>query len=58
MPLLLILFSYILILSTSLNMPRPKNSHKEFSTCSSHLTWQIPWPALHSGDPKPESPHL
>ncbi|KAK9397673.1 olfactory receptor [Crotalus adamanteus] len=37
-PLLLILFSYILILSTILNMPGAKNRHKAFSTCSSHLT--------------------
>ncbi|XP_015674576.1 olfactory receptor 10AG1-like [Protobothrops mucrosquamatus] len=37
-PLLLILFSYILILSTILNMPGAKNRRKAFSTCSSHLT--------------------
>ncbi|KAM6451797.1 olfactory receptor 10A4-like [Liasis olivaceus] len=36
-PLLLILFSYILIISTILMMPVAKNRHKAFSTCSSHL---------------------
>uniref|UniRef100_A0A8C6XB00 Olfactory receptor n=1 Tax=Naja naja TaxID=35670 RepID=A0A8C6XB00_NAJNA len=38
MPLLLILFSYVLIISTIFNMPGAKNRHKAFSTCSSHLT--------------------
>uniref|UniRef100_A0A8C7DW68 Olfactory receptor n=1 Tax=Naja naja TaxID=35670 RepID=A0A8C7DW68_NAJNA len=37
-PLLLILFSYILIISTILNMPGARNRSKAFSTCSSHLT--------------------
>ncbi|KAM6451806.1 olfactory receptor 10AG1-like [Liasis olivaceus] len=37
-PLLLILFSYILIISTILTMPMAKNRRKAFSTCSSHLT--------------------
>ncbi|XP_058038551.1 olfactory receptor 10AG1-like [Ahaetulla prasina] len=37
-PLLLILFSYILIISTILMMPVAKNRQKAFSTCSSHLT--------------------
>ncbi|XP_058038554.1 olfactory receptor 10A4-like [Ahaetulla prasina] len=37
-PLLLILFSYILIISTIFTMPLAKNRHKAFSTCSSHLT--------------------
>ncbi|XP_063159146.1 olfactory receptor 10A4-like [Candoia aspera] len=37
-PFLLILFSYILIISTILRMPVAKNRHKAFSTCSSHLT--------------------
>ncbi|XP_025033165.1 olfactory receptor 10AG1-like, partial [Python bivittatus] len=37
-PLLLILFSYILIISTILTMPMAKNRCKAFSTCSSHLT--------------------
>ncbi|KAM6451791.1 olfactory receptor 10AG1-like [Liasis olivaceus] len=37
-PLLLILFSYTLIISTILRMPVAKNRHKAFSTCSSHLT--------------------
>ncbi|XP_025033372.1 olfactory receptor 10AG1-like [Python bivittatus] len=36
-PLLLILFSYILIISTILMMPVAKNRCKTFSTCSSHL---------------------
>ncbi|XP_063159147.1 olfactory receptor 10AG1-like [Candoia aspera] len=36
-PLLLIFFSYILIISTILKMPVAKNRHKAFSTCSSHL---------------------
>uniref|UniRef100_A0A670ZQH2 Olfactory receptor n=1 Tax=Pseudonaja textilis TaxID=8673 RepID=A0A670ZQH2_PSETE len=36
-PLLLILFSYILIISTILTMPLAKNRRKTFSTCSSHL---------------------
>uniref|UniRef100_A0A670ZPX0 Olfactory receptor n=1 Tax=Pseudonaja textilis TaxID=8673 RepID=A0A670ZPX0_PSETE len=36
--LLLILFSYILIISTILRMPVAKNRQKAFSTCSSHLT--------------------
>ncbi|XP_063158584.1 olfactory receptor 10AG1-like [Candoia aspera] len=36
-PLLLILYSYILIISTVLMMPVAKNRHKAFSTCSSHL---------------------
>ncbi|XP_063159142.1 olfactory receptor 10AG1-like [Candoia aspera] len=36
-PLLLILFSYILIISTILMRPVAKNRHKAFSTCSSHL---------------------
>ncbi|KAM6451800.1 olfactory receptor 10A4-like [Liasis olivaceus] len=35
---LLILFSYILIISTILMMPVAKNRRKAFSTCSSHLT--------------------
>ncbi|XP_034275746.1 olfactory receptor 10A4-like [Pantherophis guttatus] len=37
-PLLLILFSYILILSTIFNIPGAKNRRKAFSTCFSHLT--------------------
>ncbi|XP_015674581.1 olfactory receptor 10A4-like [Protobothrops mucrosquamatus] len=37
-PLLLILFSYILIISTILTMPLAKTRRKAFSTCSSHLT--------------------
>ncbi|XP_058038552.1 olfactory receptor 10A4-like [Ahaetulla prasina] len=37
-PLLLILFSYILIISTILTMPLAKNRRKAFSICSSHLT--------------------
>ncbi|XP_063159144.1 olfactory receptor 10AG1-like [Candoia aspera] len=37
-PLLLILFSYILIISSILRMPVAKNRSKAFSTCSSHLT--------------------
>ncbi|KAM6451812.1 olfactory receptor 10A4-like [Liasis olivaceus] len=37
-PLLLILFSYILIISTILMMQVAKNRSKAFSTCSSHLT--------------------
>ncbi|XP_007444236.1 olfactory receptor 10P1-like [Python bivittatus] len=37
LPLLLILFSYILIISTILTMPVAKNRRKAFSTCSSHL---------------------
>ncbi|KAG6472985.1 olfactory receptor [Crotalus adamanteus] len=37
-PLLLILFSYILIISTILMIPVAKNRQKAFSTCSSHLT--------------------
>ncbi|XP_062992994.1 olfactory receptor 10A4-like [Elgaria multicarinata webbii] len=36
-PFLLILLSYILIISTILRMPVAKNRHKAFSTCSSHL---------------------
>ncbi|XP_034275780.1 olfactory receptor 10A4-like [Pantherophis guttatus] len=36
-PLLLIVFSYILIISTILTMPVATNRHKAFSTCSSHL---------------------
>ncbi|XP_063159139.1 olfactory receptor 10AG1-like [Candoia aspera] len=36
-PLLLILYSYILIISTILMRPVAKNRHKAFSTCSSHL---------------------
>ncbi|KAG6472989.1 olfactory receptor [Crotalus adamanteus] len=36
-PLLLILFSYILIISTILTMPVATNRRKAFSTCSSHL---------------------
>ncbi|XP_026579568.1 olfactory receptor 10A4-like [Pseudonaja textilis] len=36
-PLLLILFSYILIISTIFTMPLAKNQNKMFSTCSSHL---------------------
>ncbi|XP_063158575.1 olfactory receptor 10AG1-like [Candoia aspera] len=36
-PLLLILFSYILIISTILMMPMAKKRRKAFSTCSSHL---------------------
>ncbi|XP_026547801.1 olfactory receptor 10A4-like [Notechis scutatus] len=36
-PLLLILFSYILIISTIFTMPLAKNQNKAFSTCSSHL---------------------
>ncbi|XP_039186325.1 olfactory receptor 10A4-like [Crotalus tigris] len=36
--LLLILYSYILIISTILMMPLAKDRHKAFSTCSSHLT--------------------
>ncbi|XP_058038549.1 olfactory receptor 10A4-like [Ahaetulla prasina] len=34
----LILYSYILIISTILMMPLAKDRHKAFSTCSSHLT--------------------
>ncbi|XP_063159150.1 olfactory receptor 10C1-like [Candoia aspera] len=37
-PFLLILFSYILIISTIFRMPVAKNRRKAFSTCSSHLT--------------------
>ncbi|XP_063159137.1 olfactory receptor 10AG1-like [Candoia aspera] len=37
-PLLLIFFSYILIISSILRMPVAKNRSKAFSTCSSHLT--------------------
>ncbi|KAM6451792.1 olfactory receptor 10AG1-like [Liasis olivaceus] len=37
-PLLLILFSYTLIISTILTMPVASNRRKAFSTCSSHLT--------------------
>ncbi|KAM6451801.1 olfactory receptor 10A4-like [Liasis olivaceus] len=37
-PFLLILFSYIVIISTILRMPLAKNRSKTFSTCSSHLT--------------------
>ncbi|XP_039186323.1 olfactory receptor 10A4-like [Crotalus tigris] len=36
-PLLFILFTYILIVSTILTMPVATNRHKAFSTCSSHL---------------------
>ncbi|KAG6539544.1 olfactory receptor [Crotalus adamanteus] len=36
-PLLLILFTYVLIVSTILTMPVATNRHKAFSTCSSHL---------------------
>ncbi|XP_026549138.1 olfactory receptor 10A4-like, partial [Notechis scutatus] len=36
-PLLLILFSYILIISTIFTMPLAKNQNKAFSACSSHL---------------------
>uniref|UniRef100_A0A8C5RTJ5 Olfactory receptor n=1 Tax=Laticauda laticaudata TaxID=8630 RepID=A0A8C5RTJ5_LATLA len=36
-PLLLILFSYILIISSIFTMPLAKNQNKAFSTCSSHL---------------------
>ncbi|KAM6451808.1 olfactory receptor 10A4-like [Liasis olivaceus] len=36
-PLLLIFFSYVLIISTILIMPLAKNRRKAFSTCSSHL---------------------
>ncbi|XP_062992995.1 olfactory receptor 10A4-like [Elgaria multicarinata webbii] len=36
-PFLLILLSYILIISTILRMPAAKNRRKAFSTCSSHL---------------------
>ncbi|XP_070623345.1 olfactory receptor 10AG1-like [Erythrolamprus reginae] len=36
-PLLLILFSYILIISNIFVMPGAKTKHKAFSTCSSHL---------------------
>ncbi|KAG6472983.1 olfactory receptor [Crotalus adamanteus] len=36
--LLLILYSYILIISTILMMPLAKDRRKAFSTCSSHLT--------------------
>ncbi|XP_070623040.1 olfactory receptor 10A4-like [Erythrolamprus reginae] len=36
-PLLLILFSYILIISSIFMMPGAKTKHKAFSTCSSHL---------------------
>ncbi|XP_039186326.1 olfactory receptor 10C1-like [Crotalus tigris] len=35
---LLILYSYILIISTIFLMPVAKSRHKAFSTCSSHLT--------------------
>ncbi|XP_032092177.1 olfactory receptor 2G3-like [Thamnophis elegans] len=37
-PLLFILFTYILIISSILRMPVATNRHKAFSTCSSHLT--------------------
>ncbi|XP_007444091.2 olfactory receptor 10P1-like [Python bivittatus] len=36
-PLLLILYSYVLIISTIIMMPVAKNRRKAFSTCSSHL---------------------
>ncbi|XP_026579567.1 olfactory receptor 10A4-like [Pseudonaja textilis] len=36
-PLLLIVFSYIFIISTILTMPVATNRYKAFSTCSSHL---------------------
>ncbi|XP_015674578.1 olfactory receptor 10A4-like [Protobothrops mucrosquamatus] len=36
-PLLFILFTYLLIVSTILTMPVATNRHKAFSTCSSHL---------------------
>ncbi|XP_069461151.1 olfactory receptor 2K2-like [Ambystoma mexicanum] len=37
MPLLLILFSYVRIISTILRMPTAESRHRTFSTCGSHL---------------------
>uniref|UniRef100_A0A8C5WRD7 Olfactory receptor n=1 Tax=Laticauda laticaudata TaxID=8630 RepID=A0A8C5WRD7_LATLA len=37
-PLLFILFTYVLIISSILTMPVATSRHKAFSTCSSHLT--------------------